>query len=441
MSITRRVTFRLYPSVVQNNKLHYWRKLHKLLYNACVSHRTTQYKQFGESIDYFDQQNCLPAFKECWTEYKELGSHALQATVKRVDFAFLRFFRIKSGYPKFKSSRLYKGWTYPCKAGWKACTSGKNGYLKLSNLGNVKMRGQARDWGVPKTCTILFKQGKWYASITVECVPSRIQTGNGAVGLDFGTHHAVAYSDGTIVDNPRFVKQSQEQVNRLAKKGRRKRTPNWKKRIKASRRWKRANKAVAKIQSKVARQRQDWQHKLASDIVSCNSFVATEKLNLKNLTRKAKKRCDPASPLGARERAPRQGSKRKAQKTGLNRSLLDVGIGNLKSLIKYKVTEAGGIYIEVPTRKLAPSQTCPGCAAKRKKNLSERFHVCDCGVQQPLDRDVAAAMVMINYARGKELASTDASSLPAHKESSSSTSCGSMKQLGALKRQKLTPNL
>ena len=417
MSITRRVTFRLYPNVVQNNKLHYWRKLHKLLYNACVSHRTTQYKQFCESIDYFDQQNCLPAFKECWTEYKELGSHALQATVKRVDYAFLRFFRIKSGYPKYKSSQRYKGWTYPCKAGWKACTSGKNGYLKLSNLGNVKMRGQARDWGVPKTCTILFKQGKWYASITVECVPSRIQTGNGAVGLDFGTHHAVAYSDGTIVDNPRFIKQSQEQVNRLAEKGRRKRTPNWKKKIKASRRWKRANKTVAKIQSKVARQRQDWQHKLASEIVSCNSFVATEKLNLKNLTRKAKK-----------------GSNRKRQKTGLNRNLLDVGIGNLKNLIKYKVTEAGGIYIEVPTRKIAPSQTCPGCGIKRKKDLSERFHICSCGVKQPLDRDVAAAMVMLNYARGL------GTSLRIDAESSSSTLCGSMRQLGALKRQKLVPS-
>ncbi len=388
---------------------------------------TLQYKQFGESIDYFDQQNCLPAFKECWSEYKELGSHALQATVKRVDCAFLRFFRIKSGYPKFKSSRRYKGWTYPCKAGWKACTSGKNGYLKLTNLGNLEMRGAARDWGTPKTCTVLFKQGKWYASITVECVPSRIQTDSGAVGLDFGTHYAVAYSDGTIIDNPRFIKQSQEQVNRLAKKGRRKRAPNWRKKIRPSRRWKKANKAVAKIQSKVARQRQDWQHKLASEIVSCNSFVATEKLNLKNLTRKAKK-----------------GSKRKRQKTGLNRNLLDVGIGNLKSLIKYKVTEAGGIYTEVPTCKLAPSQTCPCCGIKRKKDLSERFHVCDCGVQQPLDRDVAAAMVMINYARGKELASTDASSSPAHKESKespSSTSCGSMKQLGALKRQKLVPNL
>jgi putative transposase len=415
MSITRRATFRLYPSKAQNEKLHYWRKLHKLLYNACVSQRSTDYKQFGKSINYFDQQNCLPEFKQCWTEFIELGSHALQATVKRVDFAFQRFFKLKSGYPQFKSARRYKGWTYPCKAGWKACSSGKNGYLKLSNLGNIQMRGQARNWGTPKTCTILFKQGKWYASITVDCLPTRVQTGTGALGLDFGTHHAVAFSDGTIIDNPRFIKQSQDKVNQLAKKGRRKRAPNYKKRIRPSRRWKKAKGAVSKIQSKVARQRQDWQHKVATEIVSSNSFVATEQLNLKNLTKKAKK-----------------GSKRKKQKTGLNRNLLDVGIGNLKSLIKYKVTETKGIYVEIPTRKVAPSQTCPGCGIKRKKDLSERSHTCDCGID-PLDRDVAAAMVMLNYARGQELSSSDA-------ESPSSILCGSMRQLGALKRQKLVPN-
>ncbi|PSB10647.1 transposase [Pleurocapsa sp. CCALA 161] len=416
MSITRRVTFRLYPSKTQNERLHNWRKLHKLLYNACVSQRSTDYKQFGKSINYFDQQNCLPEFKECWIEFKELGSHALQATVKRVDFAFQRFFKLKLGYPKFKSARRYKGWTYPCKAGWKACTEGKNGYLKLTNLGNIQMRGQARDWGTPKTCTILFKQGKWYASITVDCVLTRTQADTGAVGLDFGTHHAVAFSDGTIIDNPRFIKQSQDKVNQLAKKSRRKRAPNYKKRIRPSCRWEKANQAVSRIQLKVARQRQDWQHKVASDIVSGNSFVATEQLNLKNLTKKAKK-----------------GSKRKRQKTGLNRNLLDVGIGNLKSLIKYKVNEVGGIYIEIPTRKVAPSQTCPGCGSRRKKDLSERIHTCDCGIKS-LDRDVAAAQVMLNYARGKELTSSDV-------ESPSSILCGSMRQLGAKKRQKLVPNL
>lgn len=383
---TKRITFRLYPSKAQANKMHYWRRLHKDLYNSCVEHRRTSYKKFGKSVDYFYQQNCLPDFKEVWVEYQELGSHALQDTVKRVDFAFKRFFKLKSGYPKFKSSRYYKGWTYPCNSGWKACTNGKNGYLKISNLGNIPMRGQARDWGKTKTCTIIFKQGKWYASITVDCVPSRPQTDTGAIGLDFGTHHAIADSNGNVVENPRFVKTAQTKINKIAKTSRRKRPPT--KGVKASRRWKKVNKAVAKIQSKVARQRQDWQHKVSTQIVSCNSLVATEKLNLKGMTRSSS-------------------GKRKHQKSGLNRSLLDVGIGNLKDLIKYKVTEAGGFYIEVPTTKIKPSQTCPNCGHQKKKTLAERVHYCEkCSYQ--CDRDVAAAMVMLNYARGMERASTGA---------------------------------
>ena len=408
---TKRVTFRLYPNKAQNQQLHNWRRLHCLLYNACVEHRRTSYKRFGVGIDYLDQQNCLPEFKECWVEYKELGSHALQATVKRVDFAFCRFFKLKSGYPKFKSARKYKGFTYPCKSGWKACTEGKNGYLKITNLGNIKMRGKARDWGTPKTCTVLFKQGKWYTSITVDCMPKRIQTDKGAIGLDFGTFHAVADSNGDLIEHPRFICSAQTKVNQIAKKSRRKRPPNYRKRIKASRRWKKANKAVSKVQAKVARQRQDWQHKVATQIVSSNSLVATEKLNLKGMTRKAKK-----------------GSKKKRQKTGLNRSLLDVGIGNLKSLIKYKVTEAGGFYIEVPTLQLKPSQTCPNCGHQKKKELSERVHNCEnCGLT--CDRDVAAAIVMLQYARGKELAPLDV-------DGTASTYCGSFKQAAQKKRQK-----
>jgi putative transposase len=185
---------------------------------------------------------------------------------------------------------------------------------------------------------------------------------------------------------------------------------NSKKGVKASRRYKKTARAAGKIQSKVARQRQNWHHQVAVEIVSCNSLIATEKLNLKGMTRKSK-------------------GKRKRQKSGLNRSILDVGIGNLKSLIKEKVTEAGGFYIEVPTQKIKPSQTCPNCGHQRKKMLSERVHNCDkCGYS--CDRDVAAAQVMLNYARGLEQASLDA-------ESSSSTLCGSMRQLGAKKRQKL----
>jgi putative transposase len=414
MSVTRRVTFRLYPSTAQERQLYEWKRLHCYLYNACVEHRRTSYQKFGKSVNYFDQQNALPAFKECWEEYKKLGSHALQATVKRVDFAFARFFKLKTGYPRFKANRRYGGWTYPCKSGWKIESNGCNGFLKLSNLGKIQMRGKARDWGTPKTCTICFRQGKWYASITIDCVPNQVKTGIGAVGLDFGVNFAIADSNDNLVENPRFVKRASEQINALAKKTRRKRSPNYQKKIKASRRWKKASSAVGKIQSKVARQRQDWQHKVALGIVSCNSFIATEKLNLRGMTRKSK-------------------GKRTRQKSGLNRSILDVGIGNLKSLIKYKVTEAGGIYWEIPTQKVKPSQTCPNCGHQKKKTLSERVHNCEkCSFT--CDRDVAAAKVMLSYAKGLGTSLLGA-------ESPSSTDCGSMRQLGALKRQKLVPNL
>ncbi|MBC1237247.1 transposase [Nostoc punctiforme FACHB-252] len=413
MIVTRRTTFRLYPTKSQESKLHYWRRLHKDLFNACLYHRKTEYQRFGNSISYYDQQNILPDFKECWHEYKELGSQALQATVKRLDYAFQRFFSRLGGYPKFKSARHYRGWTYPGISGWKAHTTGDNGYLELSNLGQIQMRGKARTWGTPTTCTIIWKQAKWYASITVNCESKR-ETSTGAIGLDFGTYHAVACSDGTIIDNPKFLANTQQKIEQASKKLRRKRAPNFKKKIKASKRWRKAKKQISKLQSKVTNQRQDWQHKVAAQIVKNNSLVASEKLNIKGMTRKAKK-----------------GSKRKHQKTGLNRSLLDVGIGNLISLIKYKLDEFNGVFVDVPL-KIAPSQTCPRCGHKNKKELSERVHNCEvCNFVA--DRDVAAAMVMLNYAKGLGTSLSNADAKPLSK---TPQHCGGFRKVQQVKRQK-----
>ena len=146
----RRATFRLYPNKQVSEKLSYHRQLHKDLYNAAVSNRITSYKKFGKSVSYFEQQNCLPDFKEVWTEYKEINSQALQATLKRVDFAFQRFFKGLGKYPRFKSIRHYSGWTYPSFTGWKVHSTGDNGYLELSKIGQIQMRGKARLWGILK---------------------------------------------------------------------------------------------------------------------------------------------------------------------------------------------------------------------------------------------------------------------------------------------------
>lgn len=193
------------------------------------------------------------------------------------------------------------------------------------------------------------------------------------------------------------------------------------------------NKKVSQLQSKVATSRQNWVHQVAAEIVSSNSLVATEKLNIKNMTRKAK-----------------PSSKRKRQKTGRNRSMLDVGMGALRSAIEYKLAEAGGIFIEVPTVKVKPSQTCPSCGIQKKKELSERVHDCPCGLV--IDRDVAAAQVMLNWVRGFGRLPPELDSAPARatglgtkldkrgSDSSTSIHCGGFKQLFEMKRQKPRPS-
>ncbi|MDD1417539.1 transposase, partial [Dolichospermum sp. ST_con] len=77
--------------------------------------------------------------------------------------------------------------------------------------------------------------------------------------------------------------------------------------------------------------------------------IATEKLEVKNMTSKAKKGDALSLSKG----------KRKKQKAGLNKSILDVGFGMLRNTIKYKVEQIGGVFVEVPTRQVKPSQTCP----------------------------------------------------------------------------------
>lgn len=429
---TRRMTFRLYPNKRIEQSLRYHRKLHKDLYNAAVYNRFTQYQKFKHKVDYFEQQNCLPAFKEVWTEYKAINSQALQATLKRVDYAFERWFKGLGKRPKFKSIRHYSGWTYPAKSGYSVESNGENGYLNLSKIGRIQMRGKAKYWGTPTTCTIVFRNDKWYASMTVDVLDQILKPDilpTGAIGIDLGCNSALSITDGEnhySIEAPKFLRNAEQLLKKASKNKRRKQAPNRKKKIKASRRWKKFQSKVSKLLRKVANQRQNWVHQVASEIVSGNSFVATEKLEVKNMTSKAKK------------------GKRSYQKAGLNKSILDVGFGMLRSTIKYEVEQIGGVFVEVPTKKVKPSQTCPKCGHQHKKTLDLRVHDCAvCEYQQ--DRDIAAAEVMLYWSKGTlpglGTSLVDAESPSSTASTSQRKQAGSMRQLGAKKRQKSVEDL
>ncbi|MFS8803282.1 transposase [Synechococcus sp. R55.4] len=421
---TRRQTFRLYPSKAQEKALLEARRLHCYLYNACVSHRETEYKLHRRTVTYLEQQNLLPEFKQVWGEFAQLNSQALQATVKRADYAYQRFFRGLSRKPRFKSIRRYSGWTYPARSGWKVNSTGKHGTVTLNDLGiTLKMRGQAKHWGVPTTLTLVYKPSRrqWFASFTVEVAIPEPKFGSQSdlryesiVAYDLGTETALTLFDGAEfreITNPRFTQRSEEKIRRVARLKRRKRAP--KKGVKASRRWKKIHRREAQLQAKAARQRRDWQHKVTSEIACRYDVGVTEKLHVKGMTRK--------------------GGKRKA---GLNKSILSVGFGTLNQMITYKIEQKGGLVLMFPTQTLKPSQRCPKCGAVHKEwaDLSNRYHVCSaCGFEVPRDR--GSVMVMYNVATNRQPGlGTSLVSLGCF--SSTSKSCGSMKQLGQRKRLK-----
>ena len=168
-------------------------------------------------------------------------------------------------------------------------------------------------------------------------------------------------------------------------------------------------------------QRQNFVHQETTRIISGNSTVVTEKLEVKNMSAKAKK------------------GKRKKQKAGLNKSILDVGMGMIKSALKAKLSDIGGLFVEVPTKKVKPSQTCPKCGNQEKKSLAERTHVChNCGYTQ--QRDIAAAEVMLlwysNNLQGLGTSLLDVDDSSSTSNTSKRKNAGSMKQLGQKKRQK-----
>ncbi|XZF63157.1 MAG: transposase [Gloeotrichia echinulata DVL01] len=178
-----------------------------------------------------------------------------------------------------------------------------------------------------------------------------VHAGEYVNAIDLGCNDAIAWTNGQengLVPAPRFFRKAEQKNKQLSKKKRRKRSPNFKKkinssasltvdpersrsrsvsqrRVKASRRWKKTQKLISKLSRKVANQRQNFVHQETTRIISGNSTVVSEKLEVKKMSAKAKK------------------GKRKKQKTGLNKSILDVRMGMIKDALKAKLSDVGGL--------------------------------------------------------------------------------------------------
>lgn len=381
--VKRKVTYRLYPTGTQARALLALLGAHQRLYNAALEHRRYAWKRARVSVSFADQCREVTELRAADPEYAELNAQSLQVTLKRVALAFQAFFRRaearggKAGFPRFKPLARFAGWGYKNHGdGWRVLPGNgcKHGRLRLSSVGLVRIRGKARTPGTPKTCEILHKGEHWYASVTLICEPER-KGGTEELGFDWGVESFVTLSTGARVENPRFVRSSEARVRALQQNLARKR--------RGSRNRARARRHLAHELGRIANRRRDFLQQESARLVARARLLATEKLEVKKMTRSAK---------GSVEN-PGTGVR---QKAGLNRSILDGAPAAFLAMVRYKAVEAGIGYLEVPTREIAPSQTCPGCGRRKRKEIAERVHACPCGAV--MSRDQAAAQVCLEYA-------------------------------------------
>ena len=270
--------YRIYPSKKQKEMI----KVHfgacRFVYNWALEQKIKTYEQTKKSISRFDLQHVLVHEIKPSNEWlKEANSQALLASLVNVESAFTKFFREKSGFPKFKSKKNpVQSYQMP----QHYTVDFEKQKIKLPKIGKVKAILHRRFEGSLKTATISKSStGKYFISVFVDDgieLPEKQKFSESAtVGIDVGIKDFTVLSTGEKIENPKYLKNSLQRLKVLQKRVSRKQ--------KGSKNRAKARQRLSNIHEKISNQRNDFQHQLSFRIISENQAIALETLNVKGM--------------------------------------------------------------------------------------------------------------------------------------------------------------
>jgi putative transposase len=308
-----------------------------------------------------------------------LNSQARQTAANRAWLSIARFYKNcrdkkpgKKGYPQFQHDNRsveYKT------TGWKLEPDGKQiTFTDGTGIGTLRMMGTNPERNKThsiatfplaqiKRVHLLRRADGYYIqfAVTAEWTMPHTSTGK-QVGIDVGLKSFYTDSDGNTVENPRYLRRAQAKLKRLHRRVSRK--------VKHSKKRKKAIKRLAKGYLKVHRQRQDFARKTARALIMSSDMIAYEDLKIVNMVRNSR----------------------------LAKSISDASWGLFLSWMRYYGVLADIPIVAVPAR--FTTQDCSGCGERVKKSLSQRTHLCpSCGLV--LDRDWNAALNILLAARSE----------------------------------------
>ncbi|MBL1176872.1 type V CRISPR-associated protein C2c8 [Pantanalinema sp. GBBB05] len=263
------------------------------------------------------------------------------------------------------------------------CLVGAN-HIKLPILGVLKAKGIKVRLGDRQfeTVRIVKRASGYYLQLLLheQLTLDAPKYPDDAIGLDPGVANALTRSDGWVAKNLRLYRKSERKLARLQRQASRQRL--------GSKNWQKTIKQIGKLHERTAMRRKHRNHKLSTYLVQTFGGIALEENNLQNMTRRPKPKLREDGKEYARNNA--------TAKAGLNKALLDVGIGQLQKLIETKSKITGTEFHAIASQ--YNSQTCMQCGAvDRASRLTQSEFCCmTCGYQE--HADVNAAQVVLNKA-------------------------------------------
>jgi len=235
-----------------------------------------------------------------------------------------------------------------------------NAYVRFPKLGKLKVKGFYRrffpndGWG---SARILVEPSGYYLQVAVEQPDEVVKESDKAVGIDPGVANTLTLDNGRHVKPNAKLDRHQKRLLRLQRRASRQK--------RGSNSQQRTHQAIARQHEKIRRSRNAFNHKLSTKLTREYGAIAFEDTQLQNMTRRSKPK-----PREDGKGWEQNGAKRK---TGLNRSLANIAIGDLKQKTKDKATALGREFI-TPDAKYS-SQECHVCG-ERGERLSQSVFIC-----------------------------------------------------------------
>ena len=268
---------------------------------------------------------------------KQVHSQALQQSLKNLSQALKEAFERTNPkqFPKFKKKGKKESFRYP--QGFKV--DNNNGRVFLPKIGWVRYRKSQDVIGEAKNITISKKGQHWFVSIQVE-IDREIRSTplTSIIGGDLGVARFLTLSNQKYYEPINIFKKLKSKLAKLQRQ--------LAKKEKFSKRWKKLSNKINKLHIRIANIRNDYLHKISSELSKNHAIVILEDLKISNMSKSAS---------GTIENP----GKNVKQKSGLNRAILDQGWGEFIHQLEYKLTWNGGQLIKVNPKNT--SRKCPKC--------------------------------------------------------------------------------